>query len=380
MREDEERKFKQLVLTLIHELTGYSTHGVRYFNQVALFLLLLKRSTLTRASIASLLKISHPSMVNLIKDLLEREFLREVKKERRAALGRPSSNLRLKEETHVVYCLDLCRENFALTVVDLTLNPLSRLEHDYDHQRDFESNLSLFLERAKTFSESYSQAVVVLSLVVPGVYVEKDDSLHFCRVKELGEISLLSFVKPYFSEIKIRIESDIDCAFWGELLLEGELMDNVCYVSWDEGLKICHFVEGKLIKGAEGFAGEIADWKSGGRRIEELGCGLKEGEESPEESRLRKREALEELSKVLALFVCGFNPQYIILNGDLFDSEPEVCETLLSLLKERVPYREFYEELIIKKGLPFRKNLLSGLVIRGFLAALLQKDADEESE
>lgn len=337
---------------------------------------LLRRAGIcSRADLAKASGLKRATITNIINELIEKDIVVEEgimtgKK------GRRSIGIRIHGERYKVVSVMLARKSYSIGIMGLE-NKMYHME-----KMKIESGLTLheILEQVKAdikrmISENTEGEIIAIGVAIPGPYKRDNDKLIFVTnldsVNVMEGVNVLAELQSDF-DIPVYIENDANAGVYAQQWYHNETgAEDLIYVVAGAGLGCGTILNGELLKGARGIAGEFGHCSinyegpkcgCGNRGCLEMYCSLnilmkqiKERILSGEKTMLRPeftfddlslavkvndKVAVEEYSKVCSLLAVGIvnlvhqlNPELIVIGDELAEIHPE---RLLYIVKKKV--------------------------------------------
>jgi predicted NBD/HSP70 family sugar kinase/predicted transcriptional regulator len=352
-----------------------TTSAVRVVNERAVYEAFLSLATASAAELVTRTGLSKPTVSVALSDL-ERVGLIEQLGRRTGNAGRAPRLYRLRAQAAGAVAVDVGGSWLRAAVVDLTGTVLSR-----DEQRSRSSSaarlvtqIADLVERLVHESGLDREAITATVIGSPGVYDEAAGVVHLApNLPGWGRAGVVAELRNRLPG-RLRIENDINLAALAELAHMAEhsrRAPDFVFLSAGTGLGMGIVVNGRLLRGAQGAAGEISYLPLGssttppvqrGRSLEQLTApaaiveqahasglsGVRRPEEvfdaaragSPAAQRAVQTEALR-LVTAIAGVMAVLDPALVVLgggigrNGDLL--LPPIEHALVRLVPLRVP-------------------------------------------
>jgi predicted NBD/HSP70 family sugar kinase/predicted transcriptional regulator len=239
-----------------------TTSAVRVVNERAVYEAFLSLTTASAAELVARTGLSKPTVSVALADL-ERVGLIEQLGQRTGNAGRAPRLYRLCAQAAGAVAVDVGRSWLRAAVVDLTGTVRSR-----DEQRSRGSSagrlvpqIAELVERLVHESGLDRPAITATVLGSPGVYDEAADVVHLApNLPGWGRAGVVHELRRRLPG-RLRIENDINLAALAELAHLAEQSrpaPDFVFLSAGTGLGMGIVVNGRLLRGAQGAAGEIS--------------------------------------------------------------------------------------------------------------------------
>ncbi len=311
----------------------------------------LRRQPLTRAELARRTGLAKSAVGRLVEELLQEGLLEEGPLTS-PPLGRPGTLLRLKPRARYALGAEMGVEGTVLVALDWLGEVLWHREWPHALGDAPEARLRRLLEAVKPWAEE----ALGLGITLPGV-VQKDRLL---LAPNLGwqEVDLDPWAQAF--PLPVAFENDAKASALSEVFLHGE--GNLAYIVLSRGLGVGVVLEGQLLRGVQGAAGEIGHWLNGGTqpcRCGRIGCletslglpkllehyrdlgGQAETlEELVQKAQVQEAQALQTLAhlghtlgRFIANLAVAYDPGQVVLGGKVASLFPFIAENLQTALE-----------------------------------------------
>lgn len=337
--------------------------------------LLRKAGICSRADLAKASGLKRATITNIINELIEKDIVVEEgimtgKK------GRRSIGIRIHGERYKVISVMLARKSYSIGIMGLD----NKMYHTETMKIEPGQNLHEILNHIKAdikriIKENVEGQIIAIGVAIPGPYKHDNDKLIFVTnldsLNVMEGINVLAELQSDF-DIPVYIENDANAGVYAQQWYYNEdHLENLIYVVAGAGLGCGTILNGELLKGARGIAGEFGHCSinfegpkcgCGNRGCLEMYCSLnvlihnvKERIMAGEDTILHSdftledlscavrgndKVAVEEYTKVCSLLAVGIvnlihqlNPEVIVIGDELADIHSEL---LLHIVKKRV--------------------------------------------
>lgn len=243
---------------------------VRQMNEARVLKRLLEHGPMTRADLARNLSLTRSTVGNLVTSLTAQYLVIEVDgptADGPTRTGRPGTYVSLNPQFGLFLGLDISARHLRLCAVDLVGNvqhkqtiPVDRAAHAPEH---IVEQVGGMLDRlvAQLPDPSIIQG---LNVSVPGI-VDRHGTVLRAPPLDWRVVALRDMLQTRLPDIEIKgLVNDANAfaiADWQKQRALG--LSDVVYMYLDEGVGGCCISEGRLISGANGFAGEIGHIRVG---------------------------------------------------------------------------------------------------------------------
>ncbi|AZM51570.1 ROK family protein [Streptomyces sp. WAC 01529] len=213
---------------------------------------------LSRAAVASRIGLTRAAVSTLVDELIRSELLDELGPERPGRVGRPGSALAVSARGPVGIGAEVGVDHLAVCAVDLRGETRARVIQQVGNRgRSPEPvlrELAALVQRVCAEVRSAGLSPAGLAVAVPGLVARDTHSV--VRAPNLGwhDIDLGSHLP---SELPLTVDNEANFGALAELWLGEGTPEHFLHVSAEIGVGAALVVDGRLLRGAHGFAGEF---------------------------------------------------------------------------------------------------------------------------
>lgn len=374
---------------------GINQDIIQKFNRSLVISLLRKEGTCSRVQLAQTTGLKQATVTNIISDFINWNFVKEVGL-LNGSKGRRSIGIAINTDTYRVIGVRLARKYYSVGLFDLTgkMHKLQRVSTSLDDQP--EKIFFNIKKMIKTFlDDSQSYMILSIGVAIPGPFIQQE-----------GRIGLMSeakgweniFIKKELEDlyhIPVILEHDANAGVYTQQwhLLGASECDVLIYVAVGQGIGAGIMIDGKVLKGSLGTAGEIGhtciDFNGSKCSCGNTGClekycssiaftnavnqTLVKKMTFEQITELTKQndsvciqkftEACEFLGIGIVNLINHFNPDMIILGDEMSHVNPELMyETVCKTVKSRV-IPEVWRKLKIEVSNIAHDSILHGAAI-----------------
>ncbi|GGM91840.1 ArsR family transcriptional regulator [Thermus composti] len=237
------------------------TQEIRRLNRRAI-LSHLRRGPLTRADLSRLTGLAKSAVSRLVEELLQ-EGLLEEGAFTSPPLGRPGTLLHLRPGARFALGAEVGVEGTVLLALDWRGEVIWAKEWRHPKAAGPEERFARLFQEALPKTEG----ALGLGFTLPGVVV--GERLLFAPNLGWRELSLKDLLADF--PLPTLAENDAKASALSEVFFHGE--ENLAYLVLSTGLGVGVVAEGRLLRGANGAAGEVGHWQGQGER--RCACGRK---------------------------------------------------------------------------------------------------------
>jgi glucokinase-like ROK family protein len=236
---------------------------VRRENLSSILYKLFEEQPLSRAALAEATDLNKSTVSSLVEELIGKDFVCETGWTS-GSVGRPSMQLELNPEAGTIVSCDLGVDFISVICTDFTGQSIWQDEvrpHPSPEQEDILANTIRLLGRAIDAGARHNPAYpnpLGIALGVPGLVEEASGNLLLAPNLDWREVPIKARLARAFPGKNIYVDNEGNLAALGEDLLGAARDHNVVlYISAGVGLGGAIVREGKLARGAAGYAGEF---------------------------------------------------------------------------------------------------------------------------
>ncbi|MFF3645016.1 ROK family protein [Streptomyces sp. NPDC002564] len=324
---------------------------------------------LSRAAVASRVGLTRAAVSTLVDELIRSGLLDELGPERPGRVGRPGSALAVSARGPVGIGAEVGVDHLAACAVDLRGEVQARAVRRAGNRGrpplPVLQELAVLVEQVCDESRQAGLAPAGLAVAVPGLVAR--DTRTVVRAPNLGwqDVDLDRLVP---TELPLTVDNEANFGALAELWLGAETPEDFLHVSAEIGIGAALVVDGRLLRGTHGFAGELGHvpvrpegpaCPCGGRgcleqyageeavlRAAGLNLGEDRGARLAERAAAgdeRVRRALREAGAALGIALTGavnlLDPRAVVLGGALSRLAPWLLPTLEEELSGRTAGR-----------------------------------------
>ncbi|MEU6477035.1 ROK family transcriptional regulator [Streptomyces sp. NPDC047017] len=339
--------------------------GMRRRNLARVLRTVSAEGPLSRAAVASRIGLTRAAVSTLVDELVRAGLLEELGPERPGRVGRPGSALAVSGRGPAGVGAEVGVDHLAACVVDLRGHVRARaVRHGTNRGRSPEpvaKDLTALISRVVADAEGQGLWPAGLAVAVPGLVAR--DGRTVVRAPNLGWHGT-DFGALLPTRLSPAVDNEANFGALAELRLGEDTPQNFLHVSAEIGIGAAVVVDGRLLRGSRGFAGELGHvpvepegpaCPCGGRGCLEQYAGeeavLRAAGLAPGEGRVGLladraaagdedvRHALRDAGRALGVALTGavnlLDPEAVVLGGALAALAPWLLPSLESELDRR---------------------------------------------
>ncbi|MGZ3114169.1 ROK family protein [Streptomyces sp. H62] len=339
--------------------------GMRRRNLARVMHTVSAEGPLSRAAVASRIGLTRAAVSTLVDELIRSGLLEELGPERPGRVGRPGSALAVSAQGPAGIGAEVGVDHLAVCAVDLRGRVRSRaVRYGSNRGRSLEpvaEQLNGLVRQVVSEAESEGLWPAGLAVAVPGLVAR--DARTVVRAPNLDwHDADLGVLLP--ADLPLTVDNEANFGALAELWLGGGTPRDFLHVSAEIGIGAAVVVDGRLLRGTRGFAGELGhvpvrpdgpECACGGRGCLEQYAGekavLRAAGVEPGEDRVgllagrategdaAVRQALSDAGRALGIALTGavnlLDPESVVLGGALAGLAPWLLPSLRDELARR---------------------------------------------
>lgn len=334
---------------------------------------IIEEGMISRADLSKITKLTRATISVQVADLLEEELIVESQQEHHH-VGRKPIMLSLNRLAGYALGVDLDYKQITFTLSDLAGIPVQTEVIELKNS-NYDEILAILINQIKALNDQCSESRFGLVGVVIGVHgiVSKNEIINFVPQHKWENKNLKEYLEKALN-INIHIENNANLCSFAEKVYKRHKSENLVSISMYSGIGLGILINGDLLKGYHGYAGEmghmiiVPDGKP--CNCGNLGCWELYASEASffnQLEELRKTQGLtyedvkmlikdkdpitfELLEKFIRYVSIGLNniinllnPETLVLNSELLKLYPDASDKIKSCLSSSVShYRELF--------------------------------------
>ncbi|MEW2523803.1 ROK family transcriptional regulator [Streptomyces sp. NPDC047071] len=232
--------------------------GMRRRNLARVMHTVAAHGPLSRASVASRIGLTRAAVSTLVDELVRSELLEELGPERPGRVGRPGSALAVSARGPVGIGAEVGVDHLSVCAVDLRGDVRARAQRRVGNRgrapEPVLADLASLIRGVTQDAEREGLRPVGLAVAVPGLVAR--DSQTVVRAPNLDWHH--TDIGPLLaSELPLTVDNEANFGALAELWVGDDVPDDFLHVSAEIGIGAALVVDGMLLRGSRGFAGEL---------------------------------------------------------------------------------------------------------------------------
>lgn len=379
---------------------GYNQENIQDLNRTLLLNLLRREGVCSRATLSHLSGLKQATVTNIVNDFIRWRIVKETGS-MAGSKGRRAIGICINEDTYAVVGVRIARLNYSVGLFSLAGNVMKLVRKEVSLGQIAEVTFSQIREDIRKMISSCGYEVLAIGIALPGPYSYNRKRIEIMTgVLGWADIAIEDELEKDFS-IPVFIEQDANAAamaqFWYGRQEDDSSADNVLvYVAAGQGVGAGIVINGKLLKGNIGTAGEIGhttvDIHGPRCSCGNYGClenlcssiaftkavNLKLHSEMPlslekitklvrkgdETAVSEYKKCCEFLSVGVINLINSFNPTRVIIGDEMAHIEPDLMLSCIrSGIKDRL-IEEVYDTTCISTSIVEHDSMVHGAAIR----------------
>jgi glucokinase-like ROK family protein len=233
---------------------------MREMNMALILKTLSKHAPISRAGLASSTGLNKASVSSMVRDLLDRGIIMELSSSGETSdVGRPGINLQLNPEAGYVLSAEIGVGFLLVIAADFSLDVVVRDRRDttdLDTPEAVLDSLTTMLRRALSQLNRRNRRVFGIAVGAAGLVDMLSGTLLFAPNMTWNDVPIRQILAAHF-DLPIYVANEANMAAAGESYIHEEQAGYLLYVSSGIGLGGGIVLNGEVLTGISGFAGEI---------------------------------------------------------------------------------------------------------------------------
>lgn len=242
------------------------TSVTRQLSRRSVFEALLHRSPISRADLAKVTSLSKQTMSEVIDDFLQQGLVRSVGRTS-GNVGRTAVLYELSPEGGHVLGIDLGARRLTVALADIAGRVLAEADEPTDSRGGAWTldQIGRLSDRLTRDNHTHPSRIRSIVMATPGVVNPKSGAIEMApNITGLDHLNVVGLLSEKLRS-PVVLENDINLALLGEIWHGcAQNLDNVAFLALGSGVGLGLYVNGRLVRGENGAAGEIGYLPIGG--------------------------------------------------------------------------------------------------------------------
>jgi predicted NBD/HSP70 family sugar kinase len=217
---------------------------------------IIKHGPISRSDLANITKLTKATISSQVADLLEEELIIEFHKENNS-VGRRPIMLSLSPNAGFAIGIDLDYQDIKFTISDLLGNPVHSDRVELTNS-NYDEIIQILINQIRGYQERFSHSRFGIIGVVIGIHgtVTNDKTISFVPQHRWYNKDLKAELEKYLN-IVVYVENNANLCAFAEKVFNFHQCSNLINISMYSGIGLGILINGDLVKGYHGFAGEM---------------------------------------------------------------------------------------------------------------------------
>lgn len=238
---------------------GINQDTIQGFNRSLIISLLRKQGMCSRVQLANTTGLKQATVTNIINDFIQWGFVKEVGF-LNGIKGRRSIGIAINTDTFRVIGVRIARKYYSVGLFDLTgkMHKLQRVETNLEDQpRDIFANIKTMIQEFLKENQSYT--ILSIGVAIPGPFIQKEGRIGLMTEAEGWKDILIKKELEELYHIPVILEHDANAGVYAQQWhsREASECEVLIYVAVGQGIGAGIMIDGEVMKGSLGTAGEI---------------------------------------------------------------------------------------------------------------------------
>jgi predicted NBD/HSP70 family sugar kinase len=231
---------------------------IRKWNLSIIFKAIRKRGPISRIELTEITGCSAGTVSNHVRTLIKKGFVIETKKGISSG-GRKPIQLMINPHKAYIFSIEIEVNQIKIVMFDLEIKVITKSIIPITYKDDYQKTLEqVFFEMDKMREEKNLKLdnLLGIGVAVPGLIDKEKGILEFAPNLGWKNVYILKIFKDKFN-LPVILDNEAKAAAIGEREFIYPKMDNMVFISINEGIGCGVILNGELYRGASGNAGEF---------------------------------------------------------------------------------------------------------------------------
>lgn len=238
---------------------GFNQINMQEMNRSLLLHLLRKKNICARAELAKNSGLKQATVTNIVNDFLSWGIVKEVGT-LAGEKGRRSIGISLNDEDYAVVGVQLTRKHFSVGLFHLSGKKINDICKELNEDRNPREIMDRIISIIKeNMLENNRTKILAIGMAIPGPYSVKEGRIELMTgYRGWENLKIQKELEDVF-DIPVFLEQDANAGAVAQHWYDNEKYNNetFIYISYGQGVGSGVVIDGRLLKGAMGMAGEI---------------------------------------------------------------------------------------------------------------------------
>lgn len=234
---------------------GVSSY-LKKINKSLILSKIIKHGPISRSDLANITKLTKATISGQVADLLEEELIIETHKEY-GSVGRKPIMLSLRPNAGYALGIDLDYRDIKFIVSDLMGNPVHTERVELENS-NYDDIIHILINQIRAYQEKFSHSRFGIIGVVVGIHgtVTNDKTISFVPQHRWYKKDIKADIEKNIN-IAVYVENNANLCAFAEKVFNFHQCTNLISISMYSGIGLGFLINGDLVKGYHGFAGEM---------------------------------------------------------------------------------------------------------------------------
>lgn len=375
------------------KMTGINQDKIPELNRRLLLNLIKEQGVCSRAKLSQISGLNKATITYIVNDFIEAGCVEEIgflSSEK----GRRSIGITLARDNHYVIGIRLARTYYKIGMFDLCGDLVEEIRIEIPKKEESVNVVdNIEAEIRKLMSEYKERQLLAIGMAIPGPFIRSKGKIAvLTEASGFEQIVFKDELRKRFAE-QVIVEHDANAGVFAQFWYDREIdkEKSLIYIAAGQGIGAGIMIDGAVIRGEDGIAGEIGHMtidcngircECGNRGCLEKYCSTltlrrKASEKKKRECTLTEvtdmirggdadivdiyRESCRYLAYGIVNTVNSYNPAVIIMGDEFSHIQSEIMiEEIDRVLKERI-HPEVYRNLTVKISAAVKDSILHGI-------------------
>ncbi|OLS34869.1 ROK family transcriptional regulator [Bacillus sp. MRMR6] len=234
---------------------GVSTY-LKKINRSLIISKIIEHGMISRSDLSTITKLTKATISTQVAELIADELIVETNQEYHN-VGRKPIMLSLNPDAGCALGIDLDYGKITFTITDMMGQPVQSEQMELESS-NYEEVLQFLIKQIKEYQEGYSHSRLGIVGVVIGIHgtVKKDEIIGFVPQFKWYNKDLRRDIEKKLGLV-VYVENNANLCAFAEKVLNCHGSENLISINMYSGIGLGILINGELVKGYQGYAGEI---------------------------------------------------------------------------------------------------------------------------
>jgi len=237
-----------------------SQQQIQQSNIKLVFKLIYENNGISRASIASITKLSPTTISSLTEQLIKKELIIETGTQIVKNSGRRPTLLDINKKGAYSICIDLQEKGYNIEIYDLQCNSVKAKFIDMNDYHKLSNSLITNITNILKEKNIDEDKMLGICIGAPGLIDKNKEKVISSTIIPINENNnFYAKLKEHFGDKPIEVVNESSLAAYAEKQFIDEIkkINNILYIDIHTGIGAGIIIDGKIFRGANNLAGEF---------------------------------------------------------------------------------------------------------------------------